>query len=113
MGHTRVLYTDSTSAECGTVLKMLDFQEDLRNSCYQHRNDPGLKIYIVWGKADYYPEILERLLFTPRVQVHFKTKEQLKRLETCAREAAAALKSLDPASRIQVIDPANGSELTF
>jgi len=41
MGHTRVLYTDSTSAECGTILKMLNFEEDIRTSSYQHADSPG------------------------------------------------------------------------
>jgi len=113
MGHTRVLYTDSTSAECGTVLKMLSFEEDLRTSCYQRLDNPGVKIYIVWGKADYYPELLARIPFPTRVQVHFKTKDRAERLATVVREAETALKILDPSCRIQVFDPATGEEITF
>jgi hypothetical protein len=111
MGHTRVLYTNSTSAECGTVLKMLNFEEDLRTSCYQRLDHPGIKIYVVWGRSDYFPHILARVPFAPRVQVHFKTKDELDRLETYVRETAGALNKLDPSSRIQIFDPLSGEEI--
>jgi hypothetical protein len=111
MGYTRVIYTDSTTAECGTILKTLNFEEDPKAGCYLLTDDLSVKVYIVWGKADYYPEIQKRLRFGPRVQVHLKTKAEVDKLDSFTREAVVALRNLDPNTIIQVFNADTGDEV--
>lgn len=112
MGHTRVIYTDSTTAECGTVLKMFSFEEDARGGCFVLNEDGVLKAYVLWGKADYYPDFLVQLGFSPRVQVILKTKDRPDRLDSYTREVVVALRNLDPGASIRVFDADLGAEIS-
>ncbi len=113
MGHTRVIFADSTSAECYTILKMFDYTEDQKSQCWFNPEEQSIKVYIVWGKADYYPALLRRLSFGPRVQIHLKTRDQVEKIDALAREAVVALKNLDPNTHIQVFNADTMEELLF
>lgn len=73
MGHTRILFTDATTAEAISVLKTFGFMETPKGGCFLKQDSP-IKVYSVWGKAKYYPELLSRVVFSPRIQIHFKSK---------------------------------------
>jgi hypothetical protein len=111
MGNKLVLYTTSTSAESSNVLKSLDFTEDQKKSCFIHAAGNSVKIYVVWGKSPYYPEIMARLDFAPRVQIHLKSKDQPDQVDYYAHETVSALRNLDPETRIRLFDPESGGEI--
>ncbi len=111
MGSTRVIYSDSTTAECGVVLKHLNFEEDQKSGCWLSVDDSAVKIYIAWGKAPYYPQLFQNLSFTPRIQVLFKTKQDLDLIEPLAQKVAGMLKNLDPKTNIRLFDPDSGREI--
>ncbi len=110
MGNKLVLYTTSTSAESSNVLKSFDFREDPKNGCFVHAAGNPVKIYVIWGKAPHYPEIMARLDFAPRVQIHFRAKEQPEQVDYFAHETVAALRNLDPETQVRLFDPETGGE---
>ncbi len=112
MIHTRVIFTSSTSAEGANVLRALNFAEDQRMGCHVRIDDPSVKIFIVWGQARYHPELLARVTFQPRIQVHVKSKDRPDLVEYYAQEVALSLRSLDPGTDIQVFNPGDGREVT-
>ena len=54
MGYTRVIYTDATTAEAGTALKTCGFLEGTKGGLFTSAASP-VKVYVVWGKSDYFP----------------------------------------------------------
>lgn len=111
MGHTRVIYTDSTTAECAVVLKVFNFEEDNRNGCYTAPENQSLQVYLLWGRTEYYPDFHRKLRFLPRVQIHLKTDDKTDRLDYLTHETAVALKNLDPNSHIQIFNTDTNSEI--
>lgn len=112
MKHTRVIYTDSTTAECHTALKNLNFEEDSDQGAFTHLEDDSIMIYLLWGRNEHYPDLHVRLGFNPRVQVHLISGEKVDELDNATREVAVALRNLDPNSRIQIFDTDSKLEIT-
>ena len=111
MGETRVIYSDATTAEAGTVLKSLGFLESGQGGLFTSPAHP-LKAYVVWGRSDYFPELLARLDFAARIQVHFKGRDGTgAQLAGIAAGTMAGLRGLSPATRLRCFNPADGSEL--
>ncbi len=110
MSQTRVIYTDSTSAECSNVLKAFNFEENSQEGAFVNQDNPAIKAYLVWGKIEYYPEFHQKLTFSPRVQVHFKSKEDVSDLNLFIKETVLALRNLDSNSQIQVFDANSKTE---
>ena len=101
MGHTRVIYTDATTAEAASALK---------NSGYLESSDGGLftspssaiKVYVVWGKSAYFPEILTLLDFSPRIQIHIKSRENAADLAELAISTVNSLRGIAPGTVVRV-----------
>lgn len=101
MGFTRVIYTDATTAEAATVLKGCGFLESNQGGLFTSPSIP-VKAYVVWGKGSYYPEVLARLDFPPRIQIHLKSRENGAELAELAVNAANGLRGLAPGTRVRV-----------
>jgi hypothetical protein len=112
MGHTRVIFSTSTSAECFTLLKHLEFEDRDGKGCFTQSGDNAVRIYVVWGKAPYFPELNRRIPFPVRVQVHLKTKDRVDELDRCTRETVQGMRSLDDTCQYLVFDPSDGREIT-
>jgi len=111
MGETRVIYSDATTAEAGTVLKGNGFLESNQGGLFTCHALP-VKVYVVWGRSDYHPELLGRVDFTPRIQVHVKARDGAGPQATeVALATTRGLKALAPATLVRCFDPADGSEL--
>lgn len=113
MGHKRVIFTESTTAECTSVLKAFGFEEDLREGIWLQGEGVPVKAIVAWGKAEYYPELFPRIDFAPRVQVHFRSKEGGQEVEFFTRETVRALRNLDGRTRIRVFNPESGEEVSY
>ena len=109
MGHTKILFTDATTAEAITALKTLGFLETSDGGCFLNQSSP-IKIYSVWGKARYYPELLERVDFPPRIQIHFKCKEDTALTETL-KGCTQGLLKLSGDTRLKAFDVNTGEEI--
>jgi len=103
MGQTRVIYSDATTAEAALILKSCGFLESSRGGLFTNPNSP-IKIYIVWGKSTYFPEISARLDFPPRIQIHLKCRENVPELAEVTLGAANALRSNSPGTRVKVFN---------
>lgn len=101
MGQTRVIYTDATTAEAATVLKGCGFVESNQGGLFTSPSIP-IKAYVVWGKSSYYPEILAKLDFAPRIQIHLKCRESVPDLEEMTAGTVAGLRGNAPGTRIRV-----------
>jgi len=101
MGETRVIYTDATTAEAATALKGCGFLESNQGGLFTSPSLP-VKAYIVWGKSSYYPEILAKLDFAPRIQIHFKCRDEAPELAELTFGAVNALRGNSPGTRIAV-----------
>lgn len=101
MGYTRVIYTDATTAEAGSVLKSCGFLESNQGGLFTSPSIP-IKAYVVWGKSSYFPEILAKLDFSPRIQIHLKCKENGAELAELAITAANNLKGISPGTRVRI-----------
>ena len=111
MGHTRVIYTDATTAEAGTVLKSSGFVEVAKGGLFTSPASP-VKVYVVWGKSDYYPQILSRIEFPLRIQIHFKCREDGPAIADLALGTVGALRDLAPGTRIRLFDADRSEEIT-
>jgi hypothetical protein len=110
MGHTRVIYTDATTAEAATALKSNGYLEGNQGGLFTSHSSP-VKVYVVWGKSPYYPEIVARLEFTPRIQIHLKCREGGAELTEMVSATAAGLRSLCPGTRIVAYDADRGEQV--
>jgi len=112
MSQKRVIYTDSTTAECTGVLKMINFQEDIRDGSWVEPEGGGIKVYLCWGKNEYFPELHVRLAFTPRVQIHLEANEGAVEIDGLSRVLTTALKDLDPNCKVQVFNAVTRMEMS-
>lgn len=110
MGYTRVIYTDATTAEAASVLKGSGFLESNKGGVFTSPATTA-KVYVVWGRVSYYPEILGGLDFTPRIQMHFKNREDEPALTALAQTTARGLKGICPGTRLRIFDADSGAEI--
>ncbi|HEY6001097.1 MAG TPA: hypothetical protein VI078_17570 [bacterium] len=103
MGHTRVIYTDATTAEAASALKSSGFLESSQGGIFTSPSSQ-LKIYVVWGKSAYYPEILALLGFSPRVQIHIKGREDGPDLAELAIATAHNLRGICPSTVVRIFN---------
>jgi hypothetical protein len=103
MGSTRVIYSDATTAEAASALKSCGFQESNQGGLFTSPSSP-VKVYIVWGKSSYYPEILSRLDFAPRIQIHFKCRENHPELSEIPLAAAKGLRGNSPETQVRIFN---------
>ena len=110
MGQTRIIFTDATTAEAISVFKSLGYMETSEGGCFRNPSSP-LRVYSVWGKADYYPDLLNQLTFAPRIQVHLKCKEESSILNEILLASVQAFMGLSDATRITVFNANTGEEV--
>jgi hypothetical protein len=110
MGQTRVIFTDATTAEAISVFKTMGFMETPEGGCFLNPNSP-LKIYSLWGKAMYYPDLFKQLDFTPRIQVHLKCKEETSILNEILQAGIQGFLDLASNTRIIVFNANTGEEV--
>lgn len=111
MGSTRVIYSDATTAEAATILKSCGFLETNQGGLFTSPSSP-VKIYIVWGKSSYFPEILEKLDFAPRIQIHLKCREDHPELAELTLSAASGLRANAPGTVVRVFNADLRVEIT-
>ena len=111
MGESRVIYTDATTAEAINALKAIGFQETPEGGCFLNGCSP-VKIYSVWGKAVYYPELLEQVEFPPRIQIHFKCREDVPGLKQTIRACVKKLISNSGNLKFRAFNANTGEEIT-
>lgn len=110
MGYTRVIYSDATTAEAASILKSCGFLESNQGGLFTSPSIP-VKIYVVWGKSDYYQEIMARLEFTPRIQVHLKCRENGPELSELTIGVANGLRGNAPGTQVRVFNADAGEEI--
>jgi hypothetical protein len=110
MGHTRVIYTDATTAEAASVLKGSGFLEGSKGGLFTSQSS-GDRVYVVWGKSAYYPEILQQLEFAPRIQIHLKCSEGGRELEELTLGTASGLVNLSPGTRLRIFNADSAQEI--
>jgi hypothetical protein len=103
MGHTRVIYTDATTAEAASALKSSGYSESSQGGLYISPGTP-IKAYVIWGRSSYYPEVLALLDFSPRVQIHLKCRENCSDLAELAVSTANSLRGLSPATLVRIFN---------
>ena len=101
MGQTRVIYSDATTAEAASILKSCGFLESSQGGLFTNPSIP-IKIYVVWGKSSYFPEILARLDFSPRIQIHLKSRENTPELAELTIGAVNGLRGNSAGTRLRV-----------
>ena len=112
MGHTRVIYSDATTAEATTSLKSCGFLESRQGGLFTNPNIP-IRIYIVWGKSSYFPEISTQLDFSPRIQIHLKCRENAPELAEVTLGAVNSLRGNSPGTRVRVFNADNREEMEY
>lgn len=110
MGKTRVIFTDATTAEAINTLKTLGYFEVSEGGCFVD-NTTAIKIFVVWGKAKYYPDLLDQITFTPRIQIHFKTGSKNQSLAEIVQSCAQGLKLLSDQTQIQGFNVNSGKKI--
>jgi hypothetical protein len=110
MGQTRVIYSDATTAEAASILKSCGFLESNQGGVYTSPNIP-IKIYVVWGKSSYFPEITARLDFSPRIQIHLKSRDNVPELAEVTLGAVNGLRGNTPGTLIKVFNADNHEEI--
>ncbi len=110
MGHTRILFTDATTAEAISVLKTCGFMETPKGGCFLNQDSP-VKVYSVCGRAKYYPELLSRVVFSPRIQIHFKSKNDSASLTELLQTCVQGFLRLSDKTRIKAFDANTGKEI--
>ena len=110
MGQTRVIYSDATTAEAASILKSCGFLESSQGGLLTNPNIP-IKIYVVWGKSSYFPEIFARLDFPPRIQIHLKCRENAPELAEVTLGAVNGLRGNSPGTRVKVFNVDNDEEM--
>lgn len=111
MGQTRIIYSDATTAEASSVLKSCGFLESNQGGLFTNPNIP-VKIYVVWGKSSYFPEILARLDFSPRTQIHLKCRDNTPELAEVTLGAVNGLRGNSPGTRLQVFNADSREEIS-
>jgi len=110
MGQTRVIYSDATTAEAATILKSCGFLESNQGGLFTNPNLP-IKIYVVWGKSSYFPELQARLDFAPRIQIHLKCRENPPELAEVTLGAANGLRGNAAGTRVSVFNADEQTEI--
>lgn len=110
MGETRIIYSDATTAEASSVLKSCGFLESGQGGLFTSPTIP-IKIYIVWGRSSYFPEITARLDFPPRIQIHLKCRENTPELAEVMLEVKKGLRTLSPGTRMTIFNASNQQEI--
>lgn len=112
MGQTRVIYSDATTAEASNILKSCGFLESNQGGLFTSPTIP-IRVYIVWGKSLYFPEITDRLDFSPRIQIHLKCRENIPKLAEVTLGVSSGLSANSPGTRVTIFNADNGEELHF
>jgi hypothetical protein len=110
MGQTRVIFTDATTAEAISVFKTLGYTETADGGCFLNPGSP-LRIYSVWGKSLYYPDLLRQLGFTPRIQVHLKCSQEASILNEILQASIQGFMGLSGNTKITVFNADTGEEI--
>jgi hypothetical protein len=110
MGHTRVIYTDATTAEAASALKNAGYMEASQGGVFVNPSS-AIKVYVVWGRSSYYPEILSLLDFSPRIQIHLKSRENRPDLLALALSTAEGLRGISPGTLVRIFDAEAGVEI--
>lgn len=110
MGQTRVIYSDATTAEAASALKSCGFLESNQGGVFTSPNIP-IKIYVVWGKSSYFPELSARLDFSPRIQIHLKCRENVPELAEVTLGAINSLRGSAPGTRAKVFNTDSQEEI--
>ena len=110
MGHTRVIYTDATTAEAASALKNAGFFESSQGGLFTNPSS-AIKVYVVWGKSSYFPEILSLLDFAPRIQIHLKSRENGPDLLDLARSTVEGLRGISPGTLVRIFNAEAGAEI--
>jgi hypothetical protein len=105
MGYTHVIYSDATTAEAASILKSCGYLESNQGAMFTSPSS-SLKIYVVWGRSQYYPDLLARLSFTPRIQIHVKCRERTAELTETALAIANGLRDNAPGTQARAFDAA-------
>lgn len=103
MGSTRVIYSDATTAEAATILKSCGFLESNQGGLFTSPSSP-IKIYVVWGRCSYFPEIVAKLDFSPRIQIHLKCREDHPELSEITLSAASGLRANSPGTLVRIFN---------
>lgn len=103
MGHTRVIYTDATTAEAASALKGSGYLESSQGGIFTSPSSM-IKAYVVWGKGAYFPEILALLDFSPRIQIHLKCRENIAGLAELAISTANNLRGISPGTVVRIFN---------
>jgi hypothetical protein len=111
MGHTRIIYSDATTAEAASALKSCGYLESSQGGLFTNPNNP-IKIYVVWGKSSYYPELAGRLDFAPRIQIHLKCRELIPELAEVTLGTVNGLRGNAPGTRANIFNADTGEELS-
>ncbi len=111
MGESRVIFTDATTAEAINALKAIGYLETSSGGCFLDASSP-IKIYSVWGKALYYPELLDQCDFPPRIQIHFKSKEDPPVLMETVRACIQRLFVCSANMKFKAFNANTGEEIT-
>lgn len=110
MGHTRVIYTDATTAEAASALKNAGYFESNKGGVFVNPSS-AIKVYVVWGKSSYYPEILSLLNFSPRIQIHVKSRENGPDLLELTLGTAESLRGISPGTLVRIFNAEAGVEI--
>lgn len=110
MGQTRVIYSDATTAEAASILKSCGFLESSQGGLFTSPSIP-VKIYVVWGKSSYYPEITALLDFAPRIQIHVKSRDNTPELAEVTIGAVNGLRGNAPGTRVMAFNADTSEEI--
>ena len=110
MGHTRILFTDATTAEAISVLKTCGFMETPKGGCFFNQDSP-LKVYRVWVRAKYYPYFIRGVVLSPRNHIHFKSKHDSASLTELLQTCVQGFLRLSDKTRIKAFDANTGKEI--
>jgi hypothetical protein len=110
MGQTRVIYSDATTAEASSILKSCGFLESNQGGLFTSPTIP-IKIYVVWGKSAYFPEITARLDFSPRIQIHLKCRDNVPELAEVTLGAVNGLRGNSPGTRVRAFNADSSDEM--
>ena len=110
MGQTRIIYSDATTAEAASILKSCGFLESSQGGLFTSPGSP-IKIYVVWGKSSYFPDLFARLDFSPRIQIHVKSRENAPDLAEVTIGAVNGLRGNSPGTRVKVFNADSQEEI--
>ncbi len=110
MGQTRVIYSDATTAEASSILKSCGFLESNQGGLFTSPTIP-IKIYVVWGKSSYFPDLTARLDFPPRIQIHLKCRDDAPELAEVTLGAVNGLRGNAPGTRARAFNADTQEEM--